>query len=117
MARLFLFKKAMEKNIFQKIVYFFDKLEDRVRHRLSRKPLFYALVGGTGVILFWRGLWHFTDYVNNRIFFALSGRYSFEFGTLPWWDGISSMVLGGILLLMTGVFVSSFIGNESYNFV
>ena len=45
----------------RKIVRFFDKLEDKIRGRLSHHPIFYALVGGIGVVLFWRGVWHTAD--------------------------------------------------------
>lgn len=76
----------------KKILHFFDKLEDKTRARLSRTPLLYALIGSVGVVLFWRGIWHLADD------FSLS-------------SGISAFV-GLIILLITGVFVSSFIGNR-----
>jgi hypothetical protein len=31
---------------------------------------------------------------------------------LPWWDGPLSILVGTVLLLVVGLFVSSFIGNE-----
>jgi hypothetical protein len=77
----------------KKVINFFDKLEDRVRGRLSRKPLIYALIGGIGVILFWRGIWHTAD-------------------DIPFLTGPVSALLGLIILLATGVFVSAFIGNR-----
>jgi len=40
----------------EKIRMFFDKIEDRMRKWFSRCSLLYALVGGTGVVLFWRGI-------------------------------------------------------------
>jgi hypothetical protein len=33
-------------------------------------------------------------------------------GVMPWWDGPLSILIGGVLLLATGLFVSNFIGNE-----
>ena len=45
------------------IVKFFDKLEDKTRAMLSRMPILYAFVGGIGVVLFWRGVWHTTDFL------------------------------------------------------
>lgn len=77
----------------QKILKFFDKLEDSVRGKLSENPLVYALIGGIGVVLFWRGVWHTAD--------------TFLFLTGP-----VSLVLGTVILLLTGVFVSSFVGNS-----
>lgn len=91
-----------------KLLSFFDRLEDRIRKRLSRMPFLYALIGGTGVVLFWRGIWNFADYAVGYHFESRS------LGSVPliWWDGPLSVLAGTLLLLPTGVFVSSFIGNE-----
>jgi uncharacterized protein YneF (UPF0154 family) len=35
-----------------------------------------------------------------------------DLGGAPWWDGPVSFVLGTSLLLVTGIFISNFIGNE-----
>ena len=71
---------------------FFDKLEDDVRGKLSHYPILYAVIGGTGVVLFWRGVWHAADEINLG-----SG---------------ASIIVGTVVLLMTGVFVSEFIGKR-----
>jgi uncharacterized protein YneF (UPF0154 family) len=78
--------------IIKKIVKFFDKLEDKIRGKLSHYPIVYALIGGIGVVLFWRGVWHTADdfNVNSTI----------------------SLVAGSVILLLTGVFVSAFIGKK-----
>jgi uncharacterized protein YneF (UPF0154 family) len=76
----------------RKIFHFFDRLEDKVRSRLSHAPLMYALIGGTGVVLFWRGVWHMADDINM--------------------NSIISTIIGIIIMLITGVFVSSFIGSR-----
>ncbi len=78
----------MTKNILD----FFDRLEDKTRARLSRLPLFYALLGGVGVVLFWRGIWHIADDISL--------------------NSILSLVIGSGILLVTGVFVSAFVGNR-----
>jgi hypothetical protein len=88
------------------IVKFFDKLEDRTRAMLSRMPILYALVGGIGVVLFWRGVWHTTDFLTAYFL----GEETFSFANLM--DGPLSFVLGTIILLVTGVYVSAFIGNR-----
>lgn len=75
-----------------KIVKFFDKLEDKTRAKLSRAPVLYAFVGGVGVILFWRGVWHIADEV------SLSAELS--------------IIIGGTILLISGAFVSTFIGSR-----
>lgn len=78
----------MTKNVLD----FFDKLEDKTRAKLSRLPLFYALLGGVGVVLFWRGIWHIADDISL--------------------NSILSLVIGSFILLITGVFVSAFVGNR-----
>ncbi len=78
--------------IIKKIVRFFDKLEDLIRGKLSHYPIVYAFVGGTGVVLFWRGLWHLADDLKM--------------------NSVTSFVIGTIILLLTGVFVSEFIGKR-----
>jgi uncharacterized membrane protein len=74
------------------IIKFFDRLEDRVRGKLSHHPILYAIIGGIGVILFWRGAWHLADDINL--------------------SSIVSLIIGAIILLITGVFVSAFIGSR-----
>lgn len=71
---------------------FFDKLEDKIRGSLSHYPVAYAIIGGIGIVLFWRGVWHMADDI------ALS---SFE-----------SILLGATILLATGLFVSFFVGEN-----
>ncbi len=92
----------MTKNILK----FFDKLEDRTRARLSRMPILYALIGGIGVVLFWRGVWHTTDFLTAYIL----GEADMTWVNLL--DGPLSFVLGTAILLLTGVYVSAFIGNR-----
>lgn len=91
----------------EKIFKFFDKLEDKTRAKLSRKPLLYALIGGVGMVLFWRGVWHTTDF--------LTAYFIGEIKTLTLHDmadGPISFVIGTVILLITGVYVSAFIGNR-----
>lgn len=95
--------------MFNGILNFFDKLEDGVRKWLSGYPLLYAFIGGTGVIIFWRGIWHLMDYLME--YFTTVNKSS-DIGTLIWWDGPLSIVIGLVILLITGIFTSSFIGNE-----
>lgn len=76
----------------KQIMQFFDKLEDKIRGKLSHYPILYALMGGVGIVLFWRGVWHTAD--------------SLGIGDLM------SILLGVIILLLIGVFVSAFIGNR-----
>ena len=76
----------------KRILHFFDKLEDKTRAKLSRSPILYALIGAIGVVLFWRGIWHLADDVNL--------------------SSVTSTIIGGVILLITGVFVSAFVGNR-----
>ncbi len=74
------------------IVIFFDRLEDKIRARLSRTPILYAIIGGTGIILFWRGIWLLADELY-----------------IGW---LVSFVIGVVMLLATGLLVTSFIGDQ-----
>ncbi len=78
--------------LIKNIIQFFDKLEDKIRRKLSHYPILYAFLGGIGLVLFWRGVWHIADDIN------VGSSISF--------------IAGSIILLMTGVFVSEFIGNR-----
>ena len=100
--------------MWNKIIKFFDKLEDKVRGKLSHKPIIYGFIGGIGIVLFWRGVWHSADYLSELIFYSIypsPGYNSFSFEG-KWWDGPISLIIGSVLLLISGLFVSSFIGNE-----
>ena len=86
--------------MFKKIFTFFDKLEDRTREYLSKRPILYTLIGGVAIVLFWRGVWHTAD-----ILAARGG-----------WLGVIfyepvNLVITAVILLATGLFVSYFIGD------
>lgn len=83
------------------LIKFFDRIEDRVRVRLSHRAIVYAFVGGAATLLFWRGAWRTFDAMEN-----LGG----IFGILL--SPVVSLILSIIILLMTGLFVSVFIGER-----
>lgn len=89
----------------RKIANFFDKLEDKIRAKLSRYPVLYALLGGVGIVLFWRGVWHGADYLTMIVWGDSKISMSFI-------DGALSFITGTLILLITGVFVSAFVGNR-----
>lgn len=103
--------KNKQQNV-EKVSIFFDKLEDKVRGWLSLRPLLYAFVGGAGVVIFWRGIWHLMDFITEYYSSLPLIRQSTEMSTLLWWDGPVSILIGLLILLLTGIFTSSFIGNE-----
>ncbi len=76
-----------------RIVKFFDKLEDKVRGALSHFPILYAFVGGVGVVLFWKGVWETAE-------------------IFPSLYGLGSVAVSVIILLVTGLFVFYFIGDN-----
>ena len=78
------------------IIKFFDRLEDHVRMRLSHRSIAYAFIGGLATVLFWRGVWHTGD-----ILMRLGGVWGWIF-----YEPIT-IVWTGIILLMTGLFVSN----------
>ncbi len=88
-------------NLFKAIYTFFDKFEDDVRGTLSRHVFIYTFIGGVGLILFWRGIWHIADVLegipgSTQILFSPAG----------------SLLLGVAILLSTGLFVSVFVGDS-----
>lgn len=110
-----------------RLIRFFDKLEDHIREWLSRNPILYALVGAIGVVLFWRGVWHTADFLSARYFHPVVSSLLTEpvnveawgIGSIPGtvdypflWDGAVSLIAGTIILLVTGLLVSNFIGDH-----
>lgn len=77
----------------KKLIKFFDKLEDGIRGSLSRRPILYTFIGGVGIVMFWKGVWETA-------------------ALFPVLDGPASMVVGVLVLLLTGLFVSFFIGDQ-----
>ena len=76
-----------------RIIKFFDKLEDKIRKRLSKRPIVYAFIGSVGIILLWRGVWMTAD--------------MFDFMTGP-----VSIIIGLTIALLIGLFVSFFVGDQ-----
>lgn len=77
----------------KKVIKYFDKLEDRVRERLSHYVVLYAMIGGIAIVLFWRGVWHTAD-------------------MFPFLTGPVSVIISTIIMLATGLFVSFFVGDR-----
>jgi hypothetical protein len=89
--------------MFKFISHFFDKLEDKVRIKISRYPIFFALVGGVAIVQFWRGVWQLTDYLFlNYLALPIEG----------FWSNVISIIIGTSLLLVTGLYVSLFISDS-----
>lgn len=76
----------------RRVIHYFDKLEDKIRTGLARRPVLYTLIGGIAVVLFWRGVWLVADQLHI--------------------SGIVSLVVSIVVLLVTGLFVSYFIGDN-----
>ena len=79
--------------MFGRLVSYFDKLEDRILFRLSRYPILYALVGAIGIVLVWKGVWEVA-------------------ASFSWLHGAASFLLGTVILLLSGLLVSFFIGDS-----
>ena len=78
--------------LIKKIAKNFERLEYKIRGKLSHHPILYAFIVGAGIVLFWRGIWHTADDV-----------------TL---GGITSLIIGTVVLILVGGFVSEFIGKQ-----
>lgn len=106
------------KNAFKSVDMFFDKLEDVIRGKLSKHPFIYGFLGGSGVILFWRGVWHSADFLQTRLGEAaldyVSPEVADKLGLVGavLFSGPGSMVFGILILLLSGLFVSVFIGDS-----
>ena len=94
------FESRRSDKMFKSILIFFDKFEDKVRGRLSHYPILYTIVGGIAIVLFWRGVWHTADILQDQ-----GGFLGFIF-----YEPVN-MIIVAILLLATGLFVSYFIGD------
>lgn len=77
---------------------FFDKLEDRVRARLSKHPLLYSFVSGVGTTLFFRGVWIIAD--------------SSTWLSYYWWSGWLTLGISLAILLTTGTFAFHFLSEQ-----
>ncbi len=86
---------------FRKIIRFFDILEDRVRAGLSKHPIVYAVFGGIGIVLFWRGIWETADML------SFTNVYLSYFFYPP-----VQIIISIIGLSLTGLMVSAFIGHR-----
>ncbi len=87
------------------------RFSSQIKTWLSHHPLLYALIGGVGVVLFWRGVWHFMDYLM-LLAQSSTAHTSIDLTANLWWDGPLSLVIGSFILLSTSAFVFSLIGNE-----
>ena len=92
-----------------KVLSGFKRIEHDFRNRLSRHPIIYAVFGAVGMVLFWRGVWHTTDFIAGVL---LPGFNPAGVNIVEIIDGLISLSLGFLLLLSTGLFVFEFIGAE-----
>src|SRR3989344_3730536 len=90
--------------IFKKIFKFFDRTEDKTRSKLSKYPVLYATVGAVGLVLLWRGGWVVGG--------SLSVFDNNPFDKTAFIDGAISIAASVVILLVSGLFVSFFIGDR-----
>ena len=83
-------------------IKFFDKLEDFTREHLSHHPIPYSIVGGVVVVLFWRGVWETADILMS----------SGNLFLLWFFNPFVQVVVSILLLMLTGLMVSVFIGDR-----
>jgi hypothetical protein len=89
------------KQTIRKILRYFDKLEDRVRAKLSHFTIVYAFLGGVAIVIFWRGVWNTCDILASKG--GIWGFVFYEPFTIFW---------STVLLLISGLFVSFFVGDR-----
>lgn len=90
--------------IFRKVIKFFDRTEDKTRSKLSKYPVLYAIIGAVGLVLLWRGVWMVAD--------SLSVFDNNPFDKTVFIDGFISIGVSFVILLVSGLFVSFFIGDR-----
>ncbi|MFZ2038554.1 MAG: hypothetical protein WAV11_01275, partial [Minisyncoccia bacterium] len=73
-----------------------------IRGWISKRPVLFGLIGGFAVVEFWRGVWHLTDYL-----FYINGTDPYG-----WVSSTFSIVIGGLIMLSTGLYVSLFVGDS-----
>lgn len=83
------------------MIKFFDKLEDHIREHLSIYPITYSIIGGVGVVLFWRGVWETAD-----ILMKINPVFGWFF------YAPIQVIISTLILLLTGLMVSTFIGDR-----
>lgn len=88
------------RKLYKELDNYFDKLEDKIRAWLSRRPLLYTVIAGTAIVLFWRGVWHLADNLEQR-----GGILGIIFSPE------ATLIGSVIVLLATGLFVSFFVGD------
>jgi hypothetical protein len=69
------------------------------------------LVGGIGIVLFWHGVWHGTDFLALVFGSVRDGVTSIDWAEGG--DSLISFIVGSILLLSTGLFVSELLSGEA----
>jgi hypothetical protein len=75
-----------------KIIKLFNHIKTITRHKLSHWPILYAFIGSIGVVLIWRGVWIIADDMNM--------------------SGFTSLALGVLISMSSGLFVSFFVGDS-----
>ena len=85
----------------KKIIHLFDRLEDKVRSRLSHHPIVYSVIGGIFVVLFWRSVWETADMLMR----------SYPSLALFFYPPVQ-VVISTLALMLTGLMVSVFIGDR-----
>lgn len=83
----------------------------RIRGFLSRHPLWYSFIAGVGLVLFWRGVWHTTDGIAEIVWGPAELHTTIDIMS-SFWDGPVSLIIGCIILISCGVFVSELLGKE-----
>jgi len=98
--------------MFTLIVNFFDRLEDRVRAKLSHRSIIYAFVGGAAHVIFWRGIWITCDKIRD---YGWAGIWT-NSNVSGFWGWFFyepvALIWATLILLLTGLFVSGFIGER-----
>ena len=99
--------------MFNPILRFFDRLEDRVRIALSHRSFLYAFIGGVSHVIFWRGVWHTSDMIMHGIpwMHDYNGNPVSGFWGVVFYEPIT-IIWSSVIMIMSGLFVATFIGER-----
>jgi hypothetical protein len=98
--------------MFEPVERFFDKLEDKVRAKLSHRSIIYAFIGGSTHVIFWRGIWITSDIIRDYGWGGiLTNAQVSGFWGWAFYEPVA-LVWSTAILLLTGLFVAGFIGER-----
>lgn len=77
-----------------------------LREKLKKHHVFYAFLGGIGIVLFWHGIWESLNLIYRNVTSYL------KYIGHP----VTSLIVGSLILAVTGLYVFELIGRDARAF-